>query len=325
MTFENPTLTFKAKDLEAICQVATIKEYRAGETIFSLGDEDRSMFYVSRGEVELSFSEVASNSKIVSPGSFFGELAFMLPCFRRTGTAKAKTDCRLVCLHQSIYDVLIEENPHVLCTLLRNTCTYLLDSEQKLIASLSLKNRELESTLDYLRKTREELDYKEIMARTDELTGLFNRRGLNAFLEELVEQSKSRDTQLGLIMLDLDNFKQVNDNFGHDRGDAVLQKVAEILRNEIRHSDVAGRRGGDEFVILLPGITVERGLEVAEKIRQHIDREFPEDSTGNKLTGSLGLAFLAPDDSIGDLLLRADRNLYRAKNRGRNQVVMGQP
>ena len=324
MTFENPSLSFKTKDLDAICKVATIREYPAGETIFTLGDDDRSMFYVSRGEVELSFTEGAS-PKIVSPGSFFGELAFMLPCFRRTGTAKAKTDCRLVCLHQSIYDVLIEDNPHLLCTLLRNTCAYLLESEQTLVASLCQKNRELENTLDYLRKTREELDYKEIMARTDELTGLFNRRGLNALMEDLVGQARSRETELGLIMLDLDNFKQINDTWGHHHGDEVLQKVADILRSETRQSDVACRRGGDEFVILLPGITIERGLVVAENIRQHIDRGFPVDSAGNKLTGSLGLAFIAGDDSAGDLLLRADRNLYRAKDRGRNQVVFGHP
>lgn len=324
MTFENPALAFKSKDLEAICRVATSREYQAGETIFTLGDEDRSMFYVSRGEVELSFAEGPS-PKTVPPGHFFGELAFILPRFRRTGTAKAKTDCQLVCLHQSIYDVLIEENPHVLCVLLRNTCAYLLESEQNLVASLSQKNRELENTLDYLRKTREELDYKEIMARTDDLTGLFNRRGLNAFMEDLVGQARSRETELGLIMLDLDNFKQVNDTWGHHRGDEVLQKVADILRGETRHSDVACRRGGDEFVILLPGITIERGLVVAENIRQRIDQEFPADASGNKLTGSLGLAFFAGDDSVGDLLLRADRNLYRAKNRGRNQVVFGQP
>lgn len=324
MTFENPALAFKAEDLEAICQVSSAREYQAGETIFCLGDEDRTMFYVSRGEVEISLAQ-GSGVKIVYPGSFFGELAFILPRFRRTGTAKAKTDCRLVCMHQSIYDVLIEEKPHVLCTLLRNTCTYLLESEQNLVASLSQKNRELESTLDYLRKTREELDFNEIMARTDELTGLYNRRGLNAFIENLVEQARSRETDLGLIMLDLDNFKQINDTWGHHHGDEVLQKVADILRNETRHSDVAGRRGGDEFVILLPGITVERGLVVAENIRRHMEREFPEDSAGNKLTCSLGLAFFSGDDSAGDLMLRADRNLYRAKNRGRNQVVFGHP
>ena len=324
MTFENPSLSFKKEDLEAICRVAELREYLAGETIFSQGDEDRSMFYVARGEVELTFAE-NSNIKIVYPGTFFGELAFILPRFRRTATAKAKIDCRLVYMHQSIYDVLIEENPHLLCTLLRNTCTYLLESEQNLVASLSHKNRELEKTLDYLRKTREELDYKEIMARTDELTGLFNRRGLNAFIEELVGKARSEGNELGLIMLDLDNFKQINDTWGHDQGDKVLQRVADILRHETRHSDVLCRRGGDEFVILLPGITAERGLVVAENIRQHIDQAFPLDSAGNKLSVSLGLAFIGGEDSVGDLLLRADRNVYRAKEKGRNQVVFGNP
>jgi len=320
MALNNPSLSFTAEDLEAICRVATVRGYAAGETIFSLGDEDRSMFYIASGEVALFLGE-ASAPKTIRQGDFFGELAFVLPRFRRTGTAKAKTDCTLVCLDQSIYDVLIRENPHLLCTLLRNTCEYLLSSEQNLIASLSQKNRELENTLRYLRETREELDYKEIIAHTDELTGLFNRRGLNAFIDKLIDQARAIGGGLGLVMVDLDNFKKINDTWGHDRGDQVLQKVANILKSQTRQADVVCRRGGDEFVILLPGVTVERGLVLAEKIRRRIDEDFPLDSAGIKLSGSLGLAFFSGEDSAGDLLLRADRNLYIAKDKGRNQVA----
>jgi diguanylate cyclase (GGDEF)-like protein len=197
----------------------------------------------------------------------------------------------------------------------------LLASEQRLIASLSQKNRELEKTLDYLRKTREELDYKEIMAQTDELTGLYNRRGLNAFIDQMVEQARTRKEGLGLVMLDLDNFKKVNDTWGHHYGDEVLQKVAVILREQTRHTDVVCRRGGDEFVILLPGVTLERGLSLAEGLRKRIDEDFLLDSVGIKISASLGFALWADDDSVGDLLLRADRNLYVAKGSGRNQVA----
>ncbi len=320
MSLENPALSFKAEDLEAICRVATIREYVAGETIFSLGEDDHRMLFVSRGEVELIFAEGAA-SKTVTQGGFFGELAFILSCVRRTATAKAKSDCSLLCLDQSIYNMLIQENPHLLCTLLRNTCEYLLSSEQNLIASLSQKNRELEHALDYLRKTQEELDCKEVMAQTDELTGLFNRRGLNAFIDKFVDQARTLEGGLGLIMLDLDNFKKVNDTWGHHYGDEVLQKVADILQSQTRHTDVVCRRGGDEFVILLPGISFERGVTLAEDIRKRIDKDFFVDAAGIKLTGSLGLAFFARDDSVGDLLLRADRNLYIAKDRGRNQVA----
>lgn len=320
MTLENPVLSFKVEDLEAICRVATSSEYAAGETIFSLGDDDHRMLFVCSGEVELVLADGAAR-KTVTQGSFFGELAFILSCTRRTATAMARSDCRLACLEPAICDVLVEENPHLLFTLLRNTCEYLLASEQKLIASLSQKNRELENTLDYLRKTREELDYKEIMVQTDELTGLFNRRGLNAFIDKLVGQARTLKTSLGLAMLDLDNFKKINDTWGHDYGDEVLQKVADILREQTRHTDVVCRRGGDEFVILLPGISVERGVALTEKIRRVIDEAFERDSAGIKLSGSLGLAFFVEGDSAGDLLLRADRNLYIAKDRGRNQIA----
>jgi diguanylate cyclase (GGDEF)-like protein len=320
MMADKPSLSFSAEDLEAICRVAAVKEFAAGETIFSLGDEDRRMFYIKHGEVEL-FLGGGTTPKTIGQGSFFGELAFVLPRFRRTATAKAKSGCVLVCLEQSIYEVLIRENPQLLCTLLRNTCEYLLSSEQSLIASLSQKNRELENTLRYLRETREELGHQEVMAHTDELTGLFNRRGLNAFIGKFVEQAQAVGNGLGLVMVDLDNFKKINDTWGHDHGDEVLKKVASILKSQTRQSDVVCRRGGDEFVILLPGITTERGLELAEKIRCRIEEEFPADPAGIKLSGSLGLAFFSGEDSAGDLLLRADRNLYLAKNGGRNQVA----
>jgi diguanylate cyclase (GGDEF)-like protein len=262
---------------------------------------------------------------VIAAGNFFGELAFILRCIRRTATARAKTNCSLVCLEQSIYEVLVQENPHLLCTLLRGTCEYLLASEQNLITSLSQKNRELEKTLNYLRQTREELDFNELMARTDELTGLLNRRGLNAFIDKLASHARTCHEELGLIMLDLDNFKQVNDTWGHHSGDEVLQKVAHILRGQTRSADVVCRRGGDEFVILLPGISAERGRIVAENIRRSIDEEFAADAAGIKVTASLGLAFFAKDDSVGDLLVRADRNLYFAKGAGRNHVVCEPP
>jgi diguanylate cyclase (GGDEF)-like protein len=323
MFLDNAGLSFKPEDLEAIFRVASIRYYPAGATIFNLGDEGRDMFYIADGEVSLTLAD--GEIKRVSQGQFFGEFAFILPNFRRTATAKAQTDCQLICLEQSVYDVLIQENPRLLCIFLHSTCAYLLASEQRLTASLTQKNHELERTLDYLRKTREELDYKEIMAQTDELTGLFNRRGLNAFMEKLTGQARTLGISLGLIMLDLDNFKKINDTWGHHYGDEVLQKVADILQTHTRHSDMVCRPGGDEFVILLPGLTAERGLTLSESIRKQIDEDFAEDSAGIKLTGSLGLAFFEQGDSVADLLLRADRNLYLAKDQGRNRVGFNLP
>jgi len=160
-------------------------------------------------------------------------------------------------------------------------------------------------------------------AITDGLTGLSNKRYGAGRLTDLVYDSQRYRFALCLIMLDIDHFKRVNDNHGHQAGDAVLREVARRLRSALRQSDLAIRYGGEEFMLLLPHTDLANALVVAEKLRQAIaDQPVPLDKAGNTLaiTISLGVASLNPDEAAEHLIERADQALYRAKHGGRNRV-----
>ncbi len=167
------------------------------------------------------------------------------------------------------------------------------------------------------------------MAVTDSLTGLHNRNYLDAHLENMVRESLSNFKPISLIMMDMDFFKTVNDDYGHDCGDQVLKQLAELIQQDVRTSDLAARFGGEEFVILMPGTKIEDAIEVAQRMRIHI--ETTPFIISHKIgqiskTGSFGVSTL---NSMGDtgaaLLKRADLALYKAKENGRNQVIVASP
>ena len=156
----------------------------------------------------------------------------------------------------------------------------------------------------------------------DELTGLYNRRFLMSRLHEEFERARRQGSSLGLLMMDLDNFKDVNDEYGHQVGDQVLRSVAQTLAGILREYDIAGRYGGEEFVV----VSVETGIDdlvrLAERIRARIESAVHCKVPGVRITISIGVASLADDDTPETLLKRADDALYRAKNEGRNRTVL---
>lgn len=163
------------------------------------------------------------------------------------------------------------------------------------------------------------------MAITDALTGLHNRRYMESHLATLAEQASSRGKPLALMMLDIDYFKSINDNHGHDAGDDVLREFAVRIRKSIRGIDLACRYGGEEFVIVMPETDLHVAGVVAERLRRAIAGEPFVISKGAdriEVTISIGLATLErKGEAIADVLKRADKALYRAKHDGRNRVV----
>lgn len=160
----------------------------------------------------------------------------------------------------------------------------------------------------------------EVRAATDSLTGLPNKRALEDALKRHVAQASRTITPLAICMLDLDHFKKINDVYGHERGDEVLASVGAALEDSIRESDMAGRFGGEEFLILLPGTDAHGAKAIAEKLRAAISR-MSVAGVDRSITASIGLAVF-PDDAVErETLLRlADRALYAAKTGGRNLV-----
>jgi len=157
-------------------------------------------------------------------------------------------------------------------------------------------------------------------ALTDRLTGLANRFGLETSGMEIFQKSIDHDDFLGVLMIDIDHFKQINDSYGHPYGDVVLQSIAMTIRDQIRNSDYAVRYGGEEFVVLLPGLSAREALIVAERLRIKIsqtkvdkDRKFPTVSVG------IYSAMPGPVDILHEYIRKADSALYAAKEAGRNR------
>jgi len=164
------------------------------------------------------------------------------------------------------------------------------------------------------------IEMAEARAATDALTGLPNRRSVDETLKRMVAQALRTDTPLTALALDLDHFKEVNDRHGHEKGDDVLAAVAATLGVAVRVSDFTGRLGGEEFLVLAPDTDAEGGLVLAEKLRVAVSRVAVKDLE-SPITVSIGVATLPFDArDAAELLRRADRALYAAKERGRNRV-----
>jgi len=162
----------------------------------------------------------------------------------------------------------------------------------------------------------------EARAATDSLTGLPNRRAVQEALKRMIAQAGRTLAPMSVLVLDLDHFKQINDTYGHDRGDAVLAAVGDVLAGALRTSDFVGRNGGEEFVALLPDTGADGALEAAEKLRAAIARvTLP--GIDRAVTASVGAAVYPHTAADPESLLRlADRALYAAKAAGRNRAAV---
>jgi diguanylate cyclase len=188
----------------------------------------------------------------------------------------------------------------------------------KLEASFEEKTRELDTIRDSLNKSEER-------AKTDTLTGLPNRRALDEFFSNAQMTAMEKGEPLTMLLIDIDHFKQFNDNFGHGVGDQVLRLVATALRDRIRQIDLPARYGGEELIAVLPGTDLSSCMAVAERIRRSISEcQITRRSTGEILPGitiSIGVGQFQFGEAMADLIDRCDRALYLAKKTGRNRVV----
>lgn len=180
-----------------------------------------------------------------------------------------------------------------------------------LTRQLSLKNRELTRANETITK----------LSRIDPLTQLANRRYFYERIEEMISLANRKTQPLSLIMTDIDKFKNINDNFGHDAGDIVLKNYADLMKSNTRIEDMVTRFGGEEFIILLPLTDVSQAYEFSERIRKAFSlKDFL--NNGHHVTASYGISQLKRDEGSSALIKRADMALYKAKNSGRNRTVI---
>ncbi|MBL1376852.1 GGDEF domain-containing protein [Zobellella sp. CGMCC 1.18722] len=186
------------------------------------------------------------------------------------------------------------------------------------LLELGRTNRQQAEMLNDLDQTREKLA---VLAATDPLTGLANRRAFSALLKQHHQQLTSRSEPASLLMIDIDYFKQLNDDYGHQVGDDALLHFARLARNVFRATDTIGRWGGEEFLVLLPNTDADRALVVAERLRSTLAcTPVPTPAPQPTMTVSIGLVELSTTRSLSATLKRLDDTLYQAKQGGRNQT-----
>lgn len=180
---------------------------------------------------------------------------------------------------------------------------------------IDLRTKELTVKTQELQNEKEKYEKLYVI---DQLTKLYNRHYIIEVLQQSIKLHKRYQKPSSIIMADIDYFKSINDKFGHNIGDQVLIKVSQILKSSLRESDMIGRWGGEEFLIILTETNIQKALTIADKIMQTVrGAYFP---TVNNLTLSFGVAEIQNSDTIETFVDRADKSLYKAKERGRNRI-----
>ncbi|OPX56506.1 diguanylate cyclase (GGDEF) domain-containing protein [Oceanospirillum multiglobuliferum] len=194
-----------------------------------------------------------------------------------------------------------------------------------MLMGVSIIGTEISSLRWALKRRNSELNIVMKQAKeqaiTDDLTGLFNRRHLMDILRRQQALTVRGDYCFTLCFVDLDHFKQVNDNFGHKAGDEVLQTFSDIARNAVREVDFVARLGGEEFVLVLVRTDLNGAYHVAERLRKSMEKARLDILGGHRVTASIGIAQYRKKETIEETMHRADIAVYAAKNRGRNQIV----
>ncbi|MDE2354346.1 MAG: GGDEF domain-containing protein, partial [Betaproteobacteria bacterium] len=173
-----------------------------------------------------------------------------------------------------------------------------------------------------IRRLEEELEQVSELVRADQLTGTLNRRGLDEMLErETARADRSKDS-LSVVLLDIDNFKLLNDTMGHQAGDQALMHVSDVIRESLRPSDSVARYGGEEFLVVLPGSGVNEAAEIIGRLQRLLTKKlFVYNGEPLLITFSAGVAARLPGEVVDEVIERADQAMYKAKAAGKNRVV----
>lgn len=288
--------------LEWLRDVAELRELQADEVLIRPGQPNDNLYILLRGSLT---REGRTVNGTIRPGECFGELS-MLDEKPTVSYVISDEPCTLLAIGRDAFWRLISTSHAVSRNLL-----YLLSSR-------------LRSDIDLLNESLLQQRQLEQKAQIDPLTGLCNRFWLEQMAGRLVERAQIACTPLGLILMDVDHFKDYNDNHGHLAGDEALRVLGATLKRSLRPEDFAVRFGGEEFVVILQHADEDEVMGAAERLRQTIAAA-PIDGFGGQhlppVTASFGVALLQPGLSFAMLLSQADEALYRAKAQGRNRVA----
>ena len=282
-----------------------IRQIAKDEILITEGSDRKECYLILSGtlRIHLGSPDTDAISKL-GVGESVGELALL---DGKSASAFVVTDepCQLLVLHEDIFWSLINASHNF---------------ARNLIILLSRRMRGSNATIfDGVVRQHE---YRR-SAIVDELTGLHNRRWMQEIFDRQMKRSQMNHEALSLLMLDIDHFKSVNDNYGHLTGDQVIRAVAQKMMHNVRATDLLVRFGGEEFIVILPLTDIAGARIVAERICTSVRHENIVDGLGDRLppvTISIGIAQMTADESQDSLIERADQAMYRAKKNGRDRV-----
>jgi diguanylate cyclase (GGDEF)-like protein len=285
-----------------------------GEQLFRRGDDAQSLFLIDTGQVRLNFDDGIAD-KILGAGQYFGELSVFVGQHQRFAHATVETEGVLFEVQASSFAALLDREPATISRFMQRSFAYLMAGEQQLMQSLRRRNEDLMQTLDTLRQTRSELSFAQQLVRSDDLTGLANRRGLYRYFDESSRYPMS-GKRMALLLIDIDQFKGLNDSNGHLVGDSVLRAVADEIRAVAGPLEMPCRLGGDEFALVLrvadEGDLANRALGLIAAIRALRLPSLRE----RGLTISVGGVFCSDPGGWASWYSQGDLALYEAKSRG---------
>jgi diguanylate cyclase len=216
----------------------------------------------------------------------------------------------------------ITELSHILDDIMQDTRVIqasALRSHEELVRT----RKQVQESEDKIKQLEQELEQVSELVHEDQLTGALNRRGLDEAFEREATRADRNESPLCVALLDIDNFKRLNDTLGHQAGDQALVHLTNVIRETLRPSDSVARYGGEEFVIILPDTDIENGETTISRLQRELTKKFfLHENDRILITFSAGVALRAPQEDQEDAIARADKAMYQAKKAGKNQVVV---
>jgi diguanylate cyclase (GGDEF)-like protein len=291
--------------LDAVVARCPIRKLRAGEPLIVAGQTNSEIYLVLQGEFAVYLDErLEARVATLRTGDTVGELS-AIDKKPTSATVIAHSDAALLVIDETMFWHMIHASHGFAVRLML-----------KLVERLRANNTTVQANMELSA-------HFEAAALSDALTGVHSRRWLDETLPRLCDRHRFDGQPLTLGVVDVDHFKKVNDQYGHQAGDQVLVQVARMLRGKLRPTDFVARFGGEEFIAIFPGTPLLGARVAAERLREAVAKaEFKarDGSDLPRVTISVGLAALGPDQDVPALLERADKCLYVAKNNGRNRV-----
>lgn len=294
-----------------LLEFCPVMSFGPGETLIEKGKSNQTMFLVLSGRLSIHLDKESDEPvDFLERGQTVGEVS-VIDDSPATAFVRACEASRVLAIGEECFWDLVSASHEFAANI------------------LLLLARRLRANTSTIRESIVERRKLQQEATVDILTGLHNRRWLDANVDRLVQRHQRGSIPLSLVMLDIDHFKKFNDTFGHAAGDLVLSGVARMVMDKLRPSDLAARYGGEEFVILLPNTNADGALVACERIRFAVTALLVVGAQERPLppvTISLGMATLRSGESGTELQERADQALYKAKENGRNRTeTSGEP